>query len=218
MTELKRILALLLLITLLGASSYIYIQGLSDESAAFALSEQGPFEQLSLIFWLLLSGYIIWRWWPGDHISWTLALLPLIALAREASLHKAVNGISVLKRQFYLSNEIALQPKLLMGAIALTSIAALVYGLYLLVIWLRAGAWKHSGGQFMLIGVGLLIGTKILDRVNSILRTDFGVILAAHTAESIVVFEESLEMALPLVLLAAARFIWLDQQKKWGRR
>lgn len=211
MIELKRILVLLTILVILGASSYLYVQGLSDEAAEFALSEAGPFEQLSLVFWALLSGYIIWRWWPGSWQSWTLAMLPLIALAREASLHKVIYGVSVLKRQFYLSADIQLMSKLILGSITLVLVAALLYGLYLFYVWLKAGAWRHSSGQFLIVGMGLLIGTKILDRMNSILRADFGIILPTHFAESVVVFEESLEMALPLVLLAAARYVWLEK-------
>lgn len=211
MTELKRILVLLTILVVFGAGSYFYVQGLSDEAAEFALSEAGPFEQLSLVFWALLSGYIIWRWWPGSWQSWALAMLPLIALAREASLHKALYGVSVLKRNFYLSPDISLISKLIVGSIVLVLLASLLYGLYLLYAWLKAGAWRHSSGQFLIVGMGLLVGTKILDRMNSILRVDFGVILPAHFAESVVVFEESLEMALPLVLLAAARYVWHEK-------
>lgn len=211
MTELKRILVLLTILVVFGAGSYFYVQGLSDEAAEFALSEAVPFEQLSLVFWALLSGYIIWRWWPGSWQSWALAMLPLIALAREASLHKALYGVSVLKRNFYLSPDISLISKLIVGSIVLVLLASLLYGLYLLYAWLKAGAWRHSSGQFLIVGMGLLVGTKILDRMNSILRVDFGVILPAHFAESVVVFEESLEMALPLVLLAAARYVWLEK-------
>ncbi len=50
MTELKRILVLLTILVVFGAGSYFYVQGLSDEAAEFALSEAGPFEQLSLVF------------------------------------------------------------------------------------------------------------------------------------------------------------------------
>ncbi len=214
MIEARRLIVLFVALLILGVSSYLYIQGLSDEATAFAISEEGPFEQLSLVFWALLSLYIIWRWWPANHTIWTLALLPLIALAREASLHKAIYNISVLKRQFYIASDIPLQSKLLIGTTVLALLAALLYGLYLLAAWLRTGAWRRSSGQFMLVGTGLLISTKILDRMNSILRVDFGIILPRHIAESIVVFEESLEMALPLVLLAATRYIWLEQRAK----
>ena len=210
MTELKRILVLLLLLIILGAGSYFYIHSLSDEAAALALSEKSPFEQLSLVFWALLSAYIIWRWWPGSWQSWALAMLPLIALAREASLHKALYGVSVLKRHFYLSPDVPLMPKLIIGSIVLMLLASLIYGLYLLSIWLKAGAWRHSSGQFLIVSMSLLVGTKVLDRMNSILRADFGIILSPHLVESIVVLEESLEMALPLVLLAAARYVWLE--------
>ncbi|MDP1540912.1 MAG: hypothetical protein Q8L72_09725 [Moraxellaceae bacterium] len=212
MIEVRRLIILLILLFVLGAGSYIYIQGLSDPSAVYALSETGPFEQLSLVFWALLSVYIIWRWWPGSWQSWALAMLPLIAMAREASLHKAIYGISVLKRSFYVSPDVPLASKLVLGSVVLILISALFYGLYLFVIWLREGAWKRSSGQFLLAGMGLLVGTKILDRMNSVLRVDFGVILPAHFAESVVVFEESLEMALPLVLLAAARYVWLENK------
>lgn len=211
MTELKRILVLLTILVVFGAGSYFYVQGLSDEAAEFALSEAGPFEQLSLVFWALLSGYIIWRWWPGSWQSWALAMLPLIALAREASLHKALYGVSVLKRNFYTSPDFTIISKLITGSIVLVLVASLLYGLYLFCLWLKAGAWRHSSGQFLIVGMGLLVGTKILDRMNSILHVDFGVILPAHFAESVVVFEESLEMALPLVLLAAARYVWLEK-------
>lgn len=212
MTELKRILILLTILVVFGAGSYIYIQGLSDEAARVALSEQGPFEQLSLVFWALLSGYIIWRWWPGSWQSWALAMLPLIALAREAGLHKSTYGVSVLKVSFYEATNIPLLSKLIIGGIVLVLFVSLLYGLYLFCIWLKAGTWRHSSGQFMIVGMGLLVGTKILDRMNAVLRVDFGVNLPPHFAESVVVFEESLEMALPLVLLAAARYVWLENK------
>ncbi|MDZ4296840.1 MAG: hypothetical protein U0998_00100 [Moraxellaceae bacterium] len=213
MIEVRRLIVLLILLLVLGAGSYSYIQSLSDEAVRLALSEDGYFEQLSLVFWALLSAFIIWRWWPGSWQSWAVAMLPLIAMAREASLHKAIYGISVLKRKFYLSPDIPLMSKLLLGCIVLILLSALLYGLYLSVLWLKDGAWKRSSGQFLLAGLGLLIGTKVLDRMNAVLRKDFGIILPPHFAESVAVFEESFEMALPLVLLAAARYVWLENKK-----
>lgn len=212
MIEIKRTLVLIAVLVAFGATSYFYVQGLSAEAAEFALSEAGPFEQLSLVFWALLSGYIIWRWWPGSKQTWLLAILPLFALAREASMHKAIYDISVLKVSFYGTPGIPVISKLIIGSTVLFMYAALLYGSYLLWKWLKAGAWRQTSGQFFIVGVALLVGTKILDRMNAILRVDFGVILPAHFAESVVVFEESLEMALPLVLLAAARYVWLENK------
>lgn len=213
MIKVCRLITLFILMLLLSVAAFVYIQHLSTEAAQHALSEAGPFERLSLVFWPLITIYIIWRWWPGDWKSWSIAILPLIAMAREASLHKMFYGISIMKRSFYVSSQVPTSSKFVLGGVVLVLTATLLYGLFLLATWLRQGAWRRSSGQFLLVGLGLLLGTKILDRLNAVLRADFGIALTAHFAESLMVLEESLEMALPLVLLAAARFVWLENKK-----
>lgn len=212
MIELRRLVCLTLFLSALGLAAYCYIQILPDTAAAHALSESGLFEQLSLIFWAMLSIYIIWRWWPGSADSWAIAMLPLIALAREASLHKSLYGMSVLKFKFYLAPHIALSSKLITGAIVITLISSLFYGLYLACCWLKQGAVKRSSGQFVLTGIIVLLTTKVLDRMNAILRADFNILLSEHVAETIVVLEESFEMALPLIFLIAAHYAWQERQ------
>lgn len=218
MTELRRLVCLTLFLFTLGLAAYCYIQILPDTAAAYALSESGLFEQFSLIFWAMLSIYIIWRWWPGSADSWAVAMLPLIALAREASLHKSLYGMSVLKFKFYLAPHIALSSKLITGAIVITLISSLFYGLYLAYSWLKQGAIKRSSGQFVLTGIIVLLTTKVFDRMNAILRADFNILLSEHVAETIIVLEESFEMALPLIFLIAAHYAWQERQQRGKHR
>lgn len=207
------LIAVFISLLLLVVFALFHIHALDDAEAIFALSEQGPYEQLSLVFWLLLAAYIVWRWRPGNASVYCLAAGALIAAGREASLHKAFYGVSVLKVNFYTLPDVPLLHKLLIGSVVLILLAALLYSLWLLIDWLRQGGWRRESGQIMIVGVGLLVGTKVLDRLNSVLRVDFDIRLSALVAENVVILEESLEMALPLVLLIAAWRLWREQQE-----
>ena len=66
-----------------------------------AFSERGPFEQLSIVGWLLVALVVLLRIRPLGRRAAAFALLCVLLAAREADWHKAFTTDSLLKTGYY---------------------------------------------------------------------------------------------------------------------
>jgi hypothetical protein len=175
------------------------------------LSEEGPVEFGTLWVYgaavlcaLLLRG-------PGtSRLDLAAAAVLLLAMmAREADLHKAMFGLSILKSRFYLD---ATSPWPVLAALAVL-LPIVLSGLWLLVRhgrrWLRPMAQWTAPMVSVTVLVAAMVVAKILDRTPATLD-DLG--LLQRTPQAIVYvmlsLEEILEFALPVFAIAAIVQIW----------
>jgi hypothetical protein len=209
--KLKRLSVLLLILLTLGVVTYLYIQHLSQDEARFFMSEAGPYEQLTIIFWIVLAVLVLWRWWPVSINSIALSLVAILAAAREAGMSKYFFGVSVLKPEFYLLSDTPPLTKAFVASIVFLLLASLLKALYLFFKYLKAGFWQHSGGQFLLVGILLLAISDRLDRFSSMIHGTLTPEFASILLIVIVTIEETYEMASPLVLIAANYYAWKER-------
>lgn len=157
--------------------------------------------------------------WPGmPRLDMAAAALLLVAMAaREADLHKAMFGISILKSRFYLDATSA-WPVLAALAVLIPIVAA---GLWLLTRygrrWLQAPRRWNAPMVSMTTMVLVMVFAKIMDRTPATLDE---MQLLQHTPQALVYvmlsLEEILEFALPLfatVALLQCRLLGLRGQR-----
>jgi hypothetical protein len=179
---------------------------LSRESFLQAFVEGGVFEWVSLILWLtagiaafgLLSCRIS-RW-----LVISLLIVLLACAAREADLHNALTGYSVLKIGYYIDGEHPLPHRIAFGGIILLLVAALVrLGLAVVNhVRVRNGAlrsWELS----ILLGLATMVLTKVADRAPAVAEKAFGLSVSDGWRHYLLAFEEGSEALVPLFALSA---------------
>ena len=176
---------------------------LLPEQFVWLFSEDGPVELTSLGFWLLLAAACFTL--PGlPRRPWQQGIVALLAAAREADLHKAFTETSVLKTSYYLKSAAPPLEKLLA---ALVTVPALVLVIYVLVsgarLIRRTRAWRFDWGRTVLLAMGLMVATKLLDRSEAVVADWFGLHAPELLHRFIAAFEEGVECLLPVLFLAA---------------
>lgn len=165
------------------------------------MSEGGPIEQASWMLWLVMAFAFALLATPGDRVSTRVALVVMMVAfaAREADLHKEITGKSVLKLSFYFQ-EFPLHQKLIaaVAVVAVLAAAGLLIKRYGKQVWRGA----RSGDivcTTVLIFLGSMVVSKVLDRSVNVLADDYGIALPAALGQLIGTTEETMEAMLPLV-------------------
>lgn len=167
-------------------------------------SEEGPFERLSVVFWIGLAAIAVVARRPLTLGAVCGAYVALCCAARELDWHKHFTGYSVLKPGFYFKAE---QP---LGARA--AAAVIVAGLGLSAAVVARGLWlrlRHEGRPLRPwavvsgIGLALLAGTKVLDRSTGMVQDALGYDFPEGMRNIVVSFEEGVEMVLPVIFMVA---------------
>jgi hypothetical protein len=174
-----------------------------------AFSEEGPFEQMSIVAWIFTALVIVVRIRPLGPRAWAFAMLCMIFAAREADWHKAFSADSILKTNYYKHAIAPFGEKLAAAMVALAAIALLAYvGFVVARFLLRDGGWRSRAGIWLVAGTALVVLGKILDRAPAVLAEDYGIVLAPIVDLYAAAFEEGLEVIHPLIL---AWSVWISQ-------
>lgn len=180
---------------------------LSPETFAWLYEENGPIEVVSVLLWGAAAVYFARDAIRGGGLTPALgALLSLAAGMREADLHKAITGYSVLKISFYRSAEFPLSHRLFAGVIVAAIAVALIVLLALFLRSLLRNGWASRAMKWLLLAIVILVVSKVLDRAPATLQEDFGILLSEPVRRQFTAFEEGLEACLPLVFLLARWF------------
>lgn len=178
----------------------------------FTFSEEGPFEQMSIVAWIFTALIIVVRIRPLGPRAWAFALLCLIFAAREADWHKAFTADSMLKTNYYKHAIAPFGEKLAAATVALAAIALLLYvGFVVARFLLRDGGWRSRAGIWLIAGTTLVVLGKMLDRAPAVLAEDYGIVLAPIVDLYAAAFEEGLEVIHPLIL---AWSVWISQTER----
>lgn len=194
--------ATILLTGLVVVVLLVISQMISHESAEAMFAETGRVERASEWLWLLLAATLLVLLRPWTMAVWGGVVLCLFGAAREADLHKELTGYSVLKPGFYLDSAYPLGQQLIAGAIVLLVLASAGVVCWRLVGKLRSmgrpiPAWVYG----VVFTVGVLVGSKVLDRSPAILREDFSVEVPERVLSAGLALEEGLEAWLPMLIL-----------------
>lgn len=198
--------SLLVLLGVYALALVAYSQSISSETSERVFSETGFFEQISPWLWLSLGAMAIAVVGRLDLVAGASAAVCIACAAREWDMHKEFTGYSMLKPGFYLSSEYPLHQQLLSG-LSLVILAASCVGLvwHLWRIWPRGRQPVPPWMWAMFASGGMLVGTKLLDRMPNILLEEFDVALGPAMLRLFRAWEEGLEASLPLAFGAS---IW----------
>ncbi len=167
-------------------------------------SEQGPFERLSVVFWVGLAAIALVARRPLTLGAVCGAYVALCCAARELDWHKAFTDYSVLKPKFYFKADQPLDARMIAGVIvAGLGVSAAVLTLGLLRRLRREGRPVRPWALVSAMGLALLVGTKLLDRSTGMVQDLLGHDLSDSVRDIIVSFEEGMEMALPVIFSVA---------------
>lgn len=198
---------LALLLLALSSAALVAVAFSGNKALAHWLtSEEGPIEWLSPRAWFLLIPIILWRG-PRNWTTIALAGTCLMFGLRELDLHKVIAHTSFLKNAFYRDPSITPADKWLGGVLAFVMLGTVLSG----VVLGARSFWRHrlyrsSWGRILLGAAGLLVLSKVLDRLPNTLVVDYGIAMETHLKTIAVLHEEWLECYVPLVYLVAAWF------------
>jgi len=186
------------------------------------LQEGGPIENSTIFFYILSALCVLTLRPPGwSKLDAAAVFVVLLAFAaREADLHVALFGTSILKARFY--NSIGTLPQI---AAALAVLAPIVLALGWLArrsqrVW-RAALYRRrwrAATHTVLAFVLAIVLAKTLDRLPEILH-DTGLLRVLPTALRYVMLslEEILELSLPILATVALLQLRLGRYPKWLR-
>jgi hypothetical protein len=185
---------------------------LPEASFRYTFSEQGPFERLSILAWLIAALTIMVRIRPLGMRAWAFAVLFAGFAAREADWHKAFTADSILKSNYYKHAVAPLGEKVIAFIVAISFIALIVYvGIAVLRFLFLQGGWKSRSGFWLMLGTALVVVGKVIDRAPAVLAEEYGVVLLPIVGHYVAAFEEGLEMLHPLIM---AWSIWISQEER----
>lgn len=169
------------------------------------LEENGPVERFTVWVYLAAIASIVLLRWRGMPLTDALAACVLLAAmaAREADLHSALFGISILKSNFYRHAPVG------QIAVALCVLAPIA----LAGLWLFArhlGQWRRHPASWsapavtLAVLVGTMVVAKVFDRTPDTLR-QMGLReqVPAALIHVMLALEEILELTLPLFAIVA---------------
>lgn len=180
------------------------------------VAESGVFELLSPPLWVALAALCLFTLGSNNRWGWGTAALASIFAAREADWHKAFTADSIFKHAFYRSTEISATQKFWGGLAAAISVVVLLWMLLACIRHIcRTRAWRRAWGRLTLLSILLMVFTKVCDRLENIIKVDYGILLTAHESAIFHMHEEGIEMLLP-ILFAVALLVWVKDRARQG--
>lgn len=176
-----------------------------------AWMQEGGIVENATVFMYYLALTSVWLFPPRalNRLSVAaISLLLIAAAARELDLHKAMFGMSILKTNFYREyasgTQIAAALTMLLPVFAAVAYLVLRHGRQLVA----AAKARHSAAVTVVSMFGFLVLLKIFDSVIGLVGTRLGKpgeIWGYTTPAGLITMalEESLEMALPLLIVVA---------------
>lgn len=191
---------------LASLAAFVSWFSMPSESMILLVRENGPIENLTLVFYVVAIACILYGSRSVLAVRTRLAVTILLAymFMREASLHKSVSTISILKSKFWLGSQVPWTDKLLAIVILAPILWSLFYFLkrYIRRWWMD---FRHRDGYAVGIFVFLvvLIVSKILDRSLNMMHEMWGWHFDLWVEAMVTGQEEYLECILPLLVLVS---------------
>ena len=189
----------------------VFLQNAPPQLAEKLLQENGLFEALSAIAWFVSAGVLaILSYTQQWRRGWAATFLLLSLALRELDLHNRFTTMGILKIKFYLSGSVPLTEKIMAGLILSFLVAMAWFLVRDRMAWFFRSLKKREGPAVALVVFFLLLGSsKILDRLPNALP-EAGIPFSRAPAGQIGVFEETMELGLPLMIILII-FHWLRQ-------
>lgn len=174
---------------------------MTPEYCDWFFSSEGPHELTSIALWTFTAG-VTTRYLPYDRTKALLftTLFAFFAM-REAGLQKAFTSGTFIKLKFYTQGMGTEQWIALPFALAF--VAVLATGGVVILRYLLRGGWRDAGGQAIFIAAGTMVVCKVADRLPSVLRKDYGILVDDTTRRALLAIEEGIEAYVPLLFVAS---------------
>ena len=170
------------------------------DQAKYIFSENGPYEILSVFFWIALFVLILISKKYYDFKSWiSFLVISLFAASREADLQKEFSTDGFIKFNYYTNPEILIGEKILFGFILFLILLVILNATYLGLAYVFKNKLNTERSVITIQLFFLLIITKVFDRLNNTLKNDFDFHLSDSIAIVVHAFEESGEMLIPIL-------------------
>jgi hypothetical protein len=203
----------ILVAALLGYVGFLFCLAATFDDVTFRglFSEEGFFEECSIIAWMIAAVVVLRRAWQScgiDKASYLAhAVLFLLCAMREADWHKKFTADGILKIKYYTRSAAALSEKIPAALISLLFITLVIHGLVRCFRYAKIKPHLSLESTWvMMTGISLFFVGKILDRSISVLTETFGVTVSPFVGKIIAAQEEGLEMVGPLFIALA--FFW----------
>lgn len=177
---------------------------LPDEAFTHFFSEAGFIEKASAILWVIAAAASLVLLRPFGRNVIALTIVFLLCAAREHELHTSFTNYSVLKISFYFDSSYPLWERLLFALVIGVGIYCLIQLTRSAIDGYRAQRGPLYAWQWLtLLGLGLLVFSKVLDRAPNLLSDETSWHLVAWSARLFRASEEGFEFLVPLILIAA---------------
>lgn len=176
------------------------------QACARLFSEQGFFEQFSIIAWIAAGLALLFRHRASSpHLAWSMTLLCFLCAAREDDWHKKFTTDGILKLKYYTKSVAPLSEKIPAALIASVFLLLIGYATVIAYRALRSGLWRASTSvQLSLFGIALFFVGKVFDRSISLIDEFFHIKVPYSIGHYIGAYEEGFEMWSPLLFTVAA--------------
>lgn len=181
---------------------------LSEETLFAVMQEDGFIESLTLGFYAVAFGTVAMapargiRHWTSSRVALLIVIFGLGA--REWDAHIRLTGSSVLRVSYYLKGPLSGEKLWALCAVALFAASLLCLAWH----YTRTLRQRVRGSDAIRSAVIAFIATaviaKMLDRAVNVLAQDFEWVIPVTFAMLMLSIEETLELALPLIVVAAA--------------
>ena len=177
-----------------------------SESMIHFVRENGPVENLTLVFYVVAIAFILYSGRSFLTVRTRVAVTVLLAymFMREASLHKSVSTMSILKSKFWLGSQIPWTDKLLAIAILAPVLWAFFYFVEKYIRQWWSDLRRKDGyavGVFVFLAV--LVISKIFDRSLNMMHEMWGWHFDSWVEAMVTGQEKYLECILPLLVLVS---------------
>lgn len=183
---------------------------LLEQPALQRLYAEGQLIENATVAFYALAVILLLCWSKaGRRFRWLSAFAVLLCALRELDWHNAFTSESLLKLSYYVRDDDPIAVRILAGVVVLGILAVLLrYFTYARALKAAVGAGRPHGYS-ALAAILLLPLSKTFDSSPRMIQKHLDIDLAAGLRHVIHLTEESLELAIPLLIaLSIAQFNW----------
>jgi hypothetical protein len=213
--DIARLNWILLSILLLGGLLLSVAMGLMVPKSTLEplIREHGPVEMTSAVLHFVVVVCLLGLWLRVRRPFGVLAFFAALLGLRELGMHDSVTTDSITRSDYYLEGHVPLPERLLVGVI--------VIGFLVLTVRLVRAYWqpfvaslreRRPAAVSLAVGLALLPILKVIDALPRLLRDHLDYVVPPRLDLLLMSVEETMEMFLPLIFLAAALSFYLTYQ------
>ena len=207
----------LYIVAVLILSTTVLVLVLDSAEVERLCREDNLVERLTVVLYLGVIACFLFLAMGDKGFRYHSAFLVLLLTLRELDIHRKLVAGNVFKFNYYLQPSASPMEKLVAGAVVLFCAYALIRYMMTYVKTLILGLRSRFGYALTTAAVLLMLPvTKLMDATPGILRRIFAITLSYEAEMSLRLFEEMLELGIPLLILCACLQYWVFTRGQQG--